>query len=321
MDNTLRPLGGIHHVTAITSDAQHNVDFYTGLLGLRLVKITVNFDDPGAYHLYYGDAVGNPGTILTFFAWPGAQRGRQGTGQINSVAFTVPQTSISYWVDRLAAKGIKYEGPQTRLGERVISLRDPDGMPVEIVGHPRAEERTGWTTGPVPLEHAIRGIHNVTLWEEDSEQTARHLTETLGFRLVATEEQSTRYEVGTGGPGAFVDVRNTSGFWRGAIATGSIHHVAWRVATDEEQQNWREALAEQVENVTPILDRQYFHSIYFREPGGVLFEIATDPPGFTVDESVEQLGSHLKLPPWLEPARAEIEQVLPPLHQPEEREL
>jgi glyoxalase family protein len=194
----------------------------------------------------------------------------------------------------------------------VLVLHDPDGMTIQLVAHPMAHERPGWTGGLILTEHAIRGIHSVTVWEEGYEHTARHLTETLGFRLVAEEQNVFRYEVGTGGPGALITVRCAPEFLPGTMAAGSIHHVAWRAATDEEQLRWRDALSSRGVDVTPILDRQYFHSIYFREPGGVLFEIATDPPGFTIDETVEHLGSQLKLPPWLESARAEIEQALPP---------
>jgi glyoxalase family protein len=303
---------GIHHVTAITGDVQRNVDFYTGLLGLRLVKVTVNFDDPAAYHLYYGDEVGHPGTILTFFAWPGARRGRAGTGQLSAVAFSIPEASLDYWSERLRTGGIERQGLFASLGEQAYVLHDPDGMAVELVAHPGAEERPGWTGGSVPAEHAIRGIHSVTVREHGYERTARHLTEMLGFRPVAEAQNVFRYEVGAGGPGALITVRSASEFQRGVIAAGSIHHVAWRAATDEGQREWRERLSAQEVEVTPILDRQYFHSIYFREPGGVLFEIATDPPGFTADESVEHLGSQLKLPPWLESARTQIEQALPP---------
>ncbi|GHO86968.1 ring-cleaving dioxygenase [Dictyobacter formicarum] len=304
---------GIHHVTAITSDPQRNIDFYTGVLGLRLVKVTVNFDDPSSYHLYYGDKEGHPGTILTFFAWPGAPRGRQGTGQINATAFSVPEGSLGYWISYLLERGIKYEGPTARFGEQVLSLRDPDGLVIEIVAHLGEQEPPGWENGAIPAEHAIRGISNVTLWEDDYEQTAHFLTDTLGFRLVSEEQNTFRYELGTGESGTRVDVRNAHGFWRGAVATGTVHHVAWRVATDEAQQKWRELLDARDFNVTPVLDREYFHSIYFPEPGGVLFEIATDPPGFTVNEPVEQLGTRLQLPPWLEAQRSEIERLLPPL--------
>ncbi len=321
MENNPSTLLGLHHVTAITSEVQRNVDFYTGLLGLRLVKVTVNFDDPGAYHLYYGDEVGHPGTILTFFVWPGIPRGRPGTGQLAAVAFTIPQTSLDFWAQRLFSGGIQHQGPRTRLGEQTLSLHDPDGMSIELVAHPGAGTRPGWAGGSVPAEHAIRGLHSVTVWEEGYEHTAQHLTETLGFRLLVQEQNLFRYEVGAGGPGAFITVRCAPGSLRGMIAGGSIHHVAWRTQDEAQQQLWREALSARSVDVTPILDRQYFHSIYFREPGGVLFEIATDPPGFTIDEPVEHLGSQLKLPPWLEPARAEIEQVLPPLHLPADLEI
>ena len=216
---------------------------------------------------------------------------------------------------------MEHQGPRTHLGEQVISLRDPDGMAIDLVAYPRAQERPGWAGGTVPAEHVVRGIHSVSVWEEGYEHTAQLLTETLGFRQLAEEQSVFRYEVGAGGPGALINVRCGPDFLRGIIAGGSIHHVAWRIATDAEQQSWREALSSQGVDVTPILDREYFHSIYFREPGGVLFEIATDPPGFTIDESVEHLGSQLKLPPWLEPARSEIEQVLPPLHLPSELQI
>lgn len=304
---------GIHHVTAITSDPQRNVDFYTGFLGLRLVKVTVNFDDPTAYHLYYGDREGHPGTIMTFFAWPGAPRGRQGTGQINATAFSVPQASLGYWINRFHEHAIQYQGPTRRFGEQVLSLRDPDGLVIELVAHVGEQEPPGWDNGVIPAEHAIRGVGSVTLWEDGHEHTARFLTDTLGFRLAAEDQQTFRYELGTGGSGTRVDVRNAQGFWSGSVAVGTVHHVAWRVANDEVQQKWQELLDAHDVNVTPILDREYFHSIYFPEPGGVLFEIATDPPGFAIDETVEQLGSRLQLPPWLEKQRPMIERTLPPL--------
>ena len=314
------PLPGIHHVTAIASDPQRNVDFYTGVLGLRLVKLTVNFDDPGAYHLYYGDAVGHPGTLLTFFAWPGAPQGRQGTGQVASTAFSIPPGALDYWVERLNGRGIAVEGPTSRFGaqggEQVLALTDPDGLLLELVAHPAAHERPGWQKGPVPAEHAIRGLHGVTLWEAGYEHTATFLTETLGFRLLAEEGSVFRYGVGAGGPGALVDVRCAPDLGRGVVAVGTVHHVAWRTPSDADQRAWRQTIAGSGRDVTPVLDRQYFHSIYFHEPGGVLFEIATDPPGFTIDEPADELGTHLKLPPWLEPRRARLERLLPPLRLP-----
>jgi glyoxalase family protein len=311
-----KELLGIHHVTAITSDPQRNVDFYTGVLGLRLVKLTVNFDDPRSYHLYYGDELGHPGTIMTFFAWPGAQKGRQGTGQVTVTSFSVPQSSLDYWIERLSQRGISPTGPTSRFDETALSLQDPDGLALELVAHPQAELRPAWKEGPVPAEHTIRGIHTVTLSEDGYERTARLLTDTLGFRLLGQENNVFRYEVDEGGSGAYVDVRCTPELRRGHVAGGTVHHVAWRTPTDERQQAWRGVLVGLDLNVTPVLDRKYFHSIYFREPGGILFEIATDPPGFTVDEPVEQLGIRLELPSWLEPRREELDQVLPALRLP-----
>src|SRR6059058_1561337 len=307
---------GIHHVTAIAGDPQRNVDFYTRVLGLRLVKLTVNFDDPRSYHLYYGDEQGHPGTLLTFFAWPGVPRGRQGTGQVTVTSFSIPQASLDYWLERLSQHGVSSTGPMSRFDETVLSLLDPDGLVLELVAHPQAELRPAWKEGPVPAEYAVRGVHTITLSEDGYERTAELLTETLGFRPLSEENSVFRYEAGEGGPGAYVDVRCTPELRRGLVAAGTVHHVAWRTPTDEHQQTWRGALAGLNFNVTPVMDRKYFHSIYFREPGGILFEIATDPPGFTVDESVEQLGTRLELPPWLEPYREELEQVLPAVRLP-----
>ena len=307
---------GIHHVTAIADDPQRNVDFYTAVLGLRLVKLTVNFDDPRSYHLYYGDKLGHPGTLLTFFAWPGVPKGRQGTGQVTVTSFSIPQGSIDYWIERLSQQGVSFTGPASRFDETVLSLQDPDGLVIELVAHPQAELRPAWAEGPVPAEYAMRGLHTITLSEDGYERTAKLLTDTLGFRLLGQENNVFRYEVAEGGPSAYVDVRCAPGLRRGHVASGTVHHVAWRTPTDECQQAWRGTLAGLDLNVTPVLDRKYFHSIYFREPGGILFEIATDPPGFTVDEPVEQLGTHLELPAWLEPQREELAQVLPALRLP-----
>jgi glyoxalase family protein len=313
---------GMHHVTAIAGDPQKNLDFYSGLIGLRLVKTTVNFDDPTTYHLYYGDGSGNPGTILTFFPWPGAQRGRQGTGQASSLAFAIRPASLGYWIHRLVQYGVKHEGPTRRFGEQVLSFRDPDGLQVELVAHAASEEWEPMPTGILPNEHEVRGFHSVTLWEEGYEQTAQILTNQLGFRAAGDENNVFRYVAaggGSGNPGAIVDIKCAPGFWPGVVAVGTVHHVAFRARDDATQLVLREQLAERGLNVTPVIDRQYFHSVYFREPGGVLFEIATDPPGFAVDEPADQLGTHLKLPPWLEGARQELESVLPPLRRPAPR--
>lgn len=307
---------GIHHVSAITSDAQRNIDFYTEALGLRLVKLTVNFDDPQSYHFYYGDGVGHPGTLITFFALPGVPRGRRGTGQVTVTSFAIPQASLDYWIERLRQHAVSFTGPTSRFDESVLSLQDPDGLALELVAHAHAVLRPGWKEGSVPAEHAIRGLHAVNLLEEGYEQTARLLTETLGFRLLGQENEVFLYEVGEGGSGAYAYVRTAPQLRRGLVAAGTVHHVAWRTPTDEQQQAWHDVLTALSLNVTPVLDRKYFHSIYFREPGGILFEIATDPPGFTVDEPIEQMGTHLELPAWLEPQRKEIEQALPALRLP-----
>ena len=306
---------GIHHVTAITGEPQRNVDFYAGLLGLRLVKKTVNFDDPGTYHLYYGDGDGSPGSIMTFFPWPGAPQGRIGAGQLTVTSFSIPAASLGYWTERLVEGGVRFEKPEDRFGETVLRFPDPDGLRLELVAAGE-DRREGWAEGPAPAEHAVRGFHHVTLAVADPSRTAELMTGTLGFRNTSEAEGRTRYEAGEGGPGTTVDVADGTGFPRGTMGVGTVHHVAFRVPDEETQLELREEVGALGHNVTPVLDRNYFCSIYFREPGGVLFEIATDPPGFAVDEEPEHLGESLKLPPWLEPRRDRLEDVLPPLHVP-----
>jgi catechol 2,3-dioxygenase-like lactoylglutathione lyase family enzyme len=305
---------GIHHVTAIAGDAQRNHDFYAGALGLRLVKRTVNFDDPSTYHLYFGDELGRPGTIVTFFPWENAGRGRVGTGQIATLSLAIPPASTGAWIERLISRGIAYSGPTPRFDEQVISFRDPDGMMVELVAHPLAAKMPGWGGGSVDAAHSIRGVHAVTLWEDEHETTARFLTETMGFRAAGEHGRTRRFVTGDGGPGSIVDVRDARGFWQGAMGVGTIHHVAFRALDDADQLAMRDALTAAGTPTTGVRDREYFHSIYFHEPGGALFEIATDPPGFAVDEPVASLGASLKLPPWLEASRAQIEATLPELH-------
>ena len=302
---------GIHHVTAVAGDPQRNVDFYTGLLGLRLVKLTVNYDDPETYHLYYGDQVGHPGTILTFFPWPRAPQGRLGTGLLTVTSFAIPEGSMDYWSKRLKSHGVSFQGPTRRFEERVLSFSDPDGLRLELVARGDLKDGGVWAGGTVPREHAIRGFFGVTLSEEALGSTASLLTGTMGFRQVSQQDGRFRFAVGTGGLGSFVDVLSLPGLSDGAVGVGTVHHVAWRTPDDKQQKSWRTKLLHSGLNVTPVIDRKYFHSIYFHEPGGVLFEIATDPPGFTVDEPVQQLGTRLNLPPWLEPRRGEIQQALP----------
>lgn len=309
-------LNGIHHVTAIAGDPQRNVDFYTGLLGLRLVKVTVNFDDPQSYHFYYGDELGRPGSIVTFFAWPGARPGREGTGQINTIAFSIPRDSLDFWRQRLTEAGTAVEGPAERFDERYLTLRDPDGLVLELVAANAGDARQAWEHGPVAAEHAIRGVYAVTLWEDGRARTEALLKDTMGLRFVGQEQDIYRYAFGNGQPGELVDVREAQGEPRGRVAVGSVHHVAWRTPGDDEQLAWRTDLIGISAAVSPVMDRDYFHSIYYREPGGVLFEIATDAPGFATDETSETLGTALKLPAWLEPQRQVIEQSLPKLRLP-----
>lgn len=330
MNKAKLSLPGIHHVTAITADAQKNIDFYAGILGLRLVKLTVNFDDPTSYHLYYGDALGHPGTIMTFFAWSGAYRGRIGPPQVTTTAFAVPPEALDDWVKRLAAHQVLLETDSWRFGQRVLGFSDPDGLHLEIIGSvvSPANRRDFKATDPIPTTLAIRGIHGITMSEEGYEKTAQLLMDLMGFRLLGTENNRFRYgvpeepatvpkEAGGGMAGTMVDLICTPGAPHGSMGAGVVHHVAFRTADDAQQKLWREELVGRGYNVSPIMDRTYFHSIYFREPGGVLFEIATDHPGFTVDQPAEQLGTRLMLPPWLEPHRTEIERLVTPLRLPQ----
>ena len=308
-----KEIPGIHHVTAIASDPQRNVDFYAGVLGLRLVKLTVNFDDPTTYHLYYGDEAGQPGTILTFFPWPGARRGRRGTGQVAVTSFSVPEGSLPYWEERLRHHGIAVDHRQKRFDEEALTFFDPDELQLELVAHADAGALAPWQAGPVLPKYAVRGLYGVTLWEKDPEPTAKLLTGTLGLRLQGESGPRYRFRAASPGPGATLDLLQVPEGERGWDGAGIVHHVAWRTPDDNQQQAWRQELAGLGLRVTPVMDRQYFRSIYFREPGGVLFEIATDPPGFARDEPLEALGTRLRLPPWLEGRRKELEAALPQL--------
>lgn len=304
-------------MTAIASDPQRNIDFYTNVLGLRLVKLTVNYDDPHTYHLYYGDELGRPGSILTFFPWPGAPRGMRGTGQVTVTSFLVPEESLSYWEDRFKQNKVRFEPQQThrfKKDESVLTFYDPDDLKLELVASSSASDSKYRAWGnAVPERSAIRGFHGITMSEEGYERTASLLKDTMGFRPTDEEGERFRYEASGGGPSAYVDLICQPALPRGQVLAGTVHHVAWRTPDEEEQKAWRKDIVNVGLNPTPVIDRQYFHSVYFREPGGVLFEIATDPPGFTVDEKEDSLGTHLKLPGWLEPFRKEIEQGLPKL--------
>ena len=303
---------GLHHLTAIATDPQQNIDFYTGLLGLRLVKKTVNFDDPSAYHLYYGDESGSPGSIVTFFYWPGAVRGRVGPGQVTSITFSAPSSALGYWHDRLKKYSVTIER-RSRFDEEVLAFSDPDGIPVEIVGID-GDSRSGWTGSGVPAEFALRGMHTAELTVRDATPTEKLLTDVMGYRLVRRDASRARFEAGPGGPGRFVDVIANSTSPRGSGGAGTIHHIAYRVANDDEQLHMQEVIARAGFPVSDVRDRDYFHSIYYRERGGILFEIATDVPGFAVDEPRESLGTALQLPRQIEPLRAQIEGILPPVH-------
>jgi glyoxalase family protein len=315
-----KKIAGLHHVTAIASDPQRNVDFYVGLLGLRLVKRTVNFDDPGTYHFYFGDARGTPGTILTFFPWPGVRRGHRGAGQIEATAFAISPDSVGYWLDRFREQHVTAEKTSARFGEEVIRFIDPDGLLLELTASDSSGKTESWIDGIVPEEHSLRGFHSVSAALEGYERTAKLLTESFGYRLV--EESGNRFRFAApseSGPGRIVDLLCMPDSRPGAIAAGSVHHIAFRAKDQAEQLRWREHLVELGYNVTPVIDRTYFHSIYFREPGGILFEIATVPPGFTLDEKLDELGMRLRLPPWMESARSQIERVLPPIKLPDGR--
>lgn len=317
---------GIHHVTAITKNPQANVDFYTDIIGLRLVKLTVNQDDPTSYHLYYGDGIGRPGTILTFFHWPDSPWGQRGTSEVSATSFLIPKDSLEFWINHLKNKKIKYEGPITRFSkdEEVIKLHDPDGLELELVAHESANQRelNIWKGGNIPEKYAVRGFYGVTLSEEGYERTSSVLTDELGFVPTRQEGSRFRFEIPKSSSpidgkenlidGArIVDVLCLPYSREAVIGIGSVHHVAWRTPTDEQQKQLRYKIIQTGLNATPVIDRFYFHSVYFREPGGVLFEIATNPPGFMVDEKEEELGTHLALPPWFESVRADLEKVLP----------
>ena len=306
-------MSGIHHITAISGNATRNLDFYTHVLGLRFVKKTVNFDDPGTYHLYYGDRVGHPGSILTFFPWEHAKPGRNGVGLAHQTSFRVPASSIGYWTHRLIEKGVAHEDLEKRFGEPVLPFTDADGMSLALIGVSGASSEPAWTSNAIPMEYAIRGFHGVSLLLDDGARTAAILTDVLGFESAGQEGRLARYHA-TEAVGGVVDIREAKGFLPGRQGRGSVHHIAFRAPNDATQAEMARRLVKDYGlHPTHQLDRQYFRSVYFREPGGILFEIATDDPGFAVDEPVETLGRDLKLPPFLEARRKGIEAVLPEL--------
>ena len=306
-------LDGIHHITAISGDAQENLDFYTGVLGLRLVKRSVNQDSPGTYHLFYADADGRPGTDLTFFPWPELPPGRPGTGLAMEVGFAIPPGSLGYWAGRLARLGLSALGPEKRFGQEALAFRDPHGLPLALTESPGPTEAAPWSRSPVEERHQIRGFHAVRLWERDLGVAGRFLHQVLGFEEAGEEGGWRRFTVAGGGSSRIVEIRELHDQAPGTWGRGGVHHVAFRVADDVEQAAVRGQVLGAGIPATPVIDRFWFRSVYFHEPGGVLFELATDGPGFGVDEPSEKLGERLILPPWLEPQRSGIESALPPL--------
>jgi len=303
---------GIHHITAVAGDPKQNYRFYTQVMGLRLVKKTVNFDDPSVYHLYYGNEMGEPGTILTFFPWSHLKNGRPDAGQVVAIAFSAPTQSVAFWADHLKDKGVDIEEPFERFGKQVLGLQDPDGLYLEIVFDPQADEVSGWSEGPLPSEHTLRGIHGATLAEKQYAGIGRLLEEDLGFKL--TNQLDNRYLYETNAQfGSVVEVIDQFEL-QGRPGQGTVHHIAFRCKDEEEQQSLQDKLRGKGYHVTEVKDRDYFKSVYFHEPGGILCEIATDPPGFDIDESREELGTSLQLPEELEKHRHNIERELPKLN-------
>jgi len=309
----MNPVQGIHHITAVASDPQANIDFYHNLLGQRLVKKTVNFDDPGTYHFYFGDEIGTPGTILTFFPWRHMRRGQRGNGEVAATAYSIGAESVDYWLARLEAHGVTAGERQIRFGTDVIPFQDPDGMMVELVVHDGPATYEHWGTGPIPAEHSLRGFFGATLWVAGGQGTADLLTQGLGFTFVGQEGNRFRFQGAANDIGLTIDLLERPGMPSARLGAGSVHHIAFRTVDDEEQAQYLRSLRSSGYQVSPVMDRQYFHSIYFRAPSGVLFEIATDAPGFLYDEALDELGTHLKLPSWLEAQRPEITGSLPPV--------
>jgi glyoxalase family protein len=305
---------GLHHITAIAGEAQRNYDFYTKVLGLRLVKKTVNFDDPGTYHFYFGDKMGSPGSILTFFPWEGIQKGRTGTGMATEIGYSVPPGALEFWKERFGKLHIKHDAILEEFGEQVIYFEDPDGLKLKLIATPN-DNRQPWTTPEINEGFAIKGFRSIVLTVRNKERTARILTEVFGYKLETRENNRYRFITDAIDSANIVDIIEDAEGQHGINAGGTNHHVAFRVKNETVLMKFREKVRSAGLNITEKIDRNYFYSLYFREPGGILFEIATDNPGFATDETVEELGNHLMLPPQYENSRREIERVLPVLNQ------
>lgn len=299
---------GLHHITAIAGDAKRNFNFYSKILGLRFIKKTVNFDDPGTYHFYFGDEVGSAGTILTFFPWgEGIQQGRKGSGMATEIGYSVPKGSLAFWQERFEKYNVIYNKPAEKFGEKYLTFLDPDGLKLELIESKTDDDRKAWETEEVKSEVATRGFHNVTLTLNSIKATAAILTEIFGYKLIDQDVNRYRYATEAVPNAAIVDLVELTDEKRGHVANGSVHHVAFRVKNDEILMHFREKIEAYGLSITPQIDRQYFHSLYFREPGGVLFELATENPGFMIDEPLEELGQNLKLPAQYESRRTEID--------------
>jgi glyoxalase family protein len=305
---------GIHHITAIAGNAQRNHDFYTQVLGLRMVKKTVNFDDPGTYHFYYGNETGTPGTILTFFPWEGIVEGRAGTGMATEIGYSVTNDSLQFWADRFRRSNVRQGDVAERLGEQYLPFQDPDGLKIDLIGSKYADDRQPWIVPEISAANAVKGFHSVTLTLRNIGPTAAILTDVFGYRLEQQEGNRYRYRTDAIPTAAIVDLVETPDGTRGLNGGGTNHHIAFRVANEEIQMAFREKILSRGLHITPKINRDYFFSLYFREPGGVLFELATDNPGFTVDEPLDGLGTHLQLPSQYEAMRGKIEKSLPVLH-------
>lgn len=302
---------GLHHITAIAGNAKRNYEFYTKILGLRFIKKTVNFDDPGTYHFYFGDEAGTPGTILTFFPWEGITKGKKGTGMATEIGYSVPGKSLDFWSDRFKKNNIKINGTGKRFDEQFLSFEDPDGLPLTLIIPQSTDNRKPWETDEVKAPVATRGFHSISLNLRSVTDTAKVLTDILGYKLSGQEGNRYRYVTDAVENASIIDLLETPQDARAINAGGTIHHIAFRVKDEAVLMDFREKVVRNSLSITPKIDRNYFFSLYFREPGGVLFELATDNPGFTVDEPLHELGKHLKLPAQYESNRAEIEKALP----------